>query len=353
MKAALLTYLTLLATPIAAQTIGAVHRFVPVSDDIIVAMPRYGGANSTIVINSDHVLVVDAQGSVAAADVLIDEIARLTPLPVRTVVNTHWHGDHHGGNAAFRAAFPDVEIIAHPRTALGIRESANREIHGVAPFLRQMLTPGEAALESKTQDGVPMSAAAVEQLENYLQREIAFLENVPADYRYDLPDRLLSRALMYNDGARLISIFYPGRAHTDGDLVVRLRNDDVTIVGDLITVPYVVPRSGFPRSYARVIGQLGGRFDGTIVPGHGLPGAHDELISSMSELMLAVADFVQERIDAGASDESITAAASTDPDLSAFGARIEWDAEEGMQFLDFGSLIGMTVDRAIVEARGN
>ena len=62
------------------------------------------GANAGFVIGDDAVLVVDSFDNVAAASALLGEIRKLTPLPVRYVVNTHYHLDHLGGNAVFQQA---------------------------------------------------------------------------------------------------------------------------------------------------------------------------------------------------------------------------------------------------------
>ena len=63
------------------------------------------GANvdgtAVIVINDADVLVVDTQNSPSAARAVIAAIRTLTDKPVRYVVNTHWHGDHHFGNQVY------------------------------------------------------------------------------------------------------------------------------------------------------------------------------------------------------------------------------------------------------------
>lgn len=69
------------------------------------------GSNAGFVIGDDGVLVVDAFFNLDAARALVAEIHRITPKPIRYVVNTHYHLDHTGGDQALRDA--GAIIIAH------------------------------------------------------------------------------------------------------------------------------------------------------------------------------------------------------------------------------------------------
>ena len=69
------------------------------------------GSNAGFVIGDDGVLVVDAFFTPDAARALVAEIRRLTPKPIRYVVNTHYHADHTGGDQVLRDA--GAIIIAH------------------------------------------------------------------------------------------------------------------------------------------------------------------------------------------------------------------------------------------------
>jgi len=69
------------------------------------------GSNAGFVIGDDGVLVVDSFFNLDAARALVGEIHRLTPKPIRYVVNTHYHIDHTGGDQVLRDA--GAVIIAH------------------------------------------------------------------------------------------------------------------------------------------------------------------------------------------------------------------------------------------------
>ena len=69
------------------------------------------GSNAGFVIGDDGVLVIDAMFTPDAARALVAEIRRLTPKPIRYVVNTHYHADHTGGDQVLRDA--GAIIIAH------------------------------------------------------------------------------------------------------------------------------------------------------------------------------------------------------------------------------------------------
>jgi cyclase len=70
--------------------------------------------NAAVLVNRDHVLVVDTHSKPSAARALIRQIrAEVTELPVRYVVDSHLHGDHAMGNEAYPEAFgANVEVIS-------------------------------------------------------------------------------------------------------------------------------------------------------------------------------------------------------------------------------------------------
>src|SRR4249919_1780073 len=96
------------------------------------------GSNAGFVIGDDGVLVVDAFFTEEAAKALVAEIRRLTPKPIRYVVNTHYHADHTGGDQVLRDA--GAIIIAH-RNVRGWVRTNNINLFGdrITPELKRRI----------------------------------------------------------------------------------------------------------------------------------------------------------------------------------------------------------------------
>src|SRR5216684_894532 len=69
------------------------------------------GSNAGFVIGDDGVVVIDTFGSADAAERLLAQIRRLTKLPIKFVINTHYHPDHVSGNGVFVEA--GAVVLAH------------------------------------------------------------------------------------------------------------------------------------------------------------------------------------------------------------------------------------------------
>src|SRR5688572_29853371 len=81
-------------------------------------------SNSVIIVNDDDVVVVDSSLFASSARLVISEIRKLTPKPVRLLINTHWHDDHVFGNSTFREAWPGLQIVGHRNTRADAMEFA-------------------------------------------------------------------------------------------------------------------------------------------------------------------------------------------------------------------------------------
>src|SRR6478672_3209222 len=57
------------------------------------------GGNITVAVGTDGIIMVDSQFA-PLHDKIKDAIAKISPLPIKYLIITHYHGDHVGGNAA-------------------------------------------------------------------------------------------------------------------------------------------------------------------------------------------------------------------------------------------------------------
>jgi cyclase len=58
------------------------------------------GGNITVAVGTDGIIMVDSEFA-PLHDKIKAAIAKISPLPVKYLINTHYHGDHTGGNALF------------------------------------------------------------------------------------------------------------------------------------------------------------------------------------------------------------------------------------------------------------
>jgi len=148
------------------------------------------GSNAGFIVGSNGVAVVDTFVDVAPAKDLLAEIHKVTNLPIRYVINTHYHLDHTGGNAVFAEA--GATIVAH-RNLRGWLRTENLKFFGANPK--------------------PEQKARVEALV--------------------VPDMVYSDAVDIYLGSRLVQVRYmPG--HTGGDSVVSVPDANVVFGGDLV-----------------------------------------------------------------------------------------------------------------------
>src|SRR5437667_9043513 len=122
----LLKFICFLLVPPACLAVDDLFDIKPVAEGIYaaIAKPAYKvHCNAVIIVLDDGVLVVDAHSKVSAARALIEQIKKLTPKPVKYVVNTHFHWDHYQGNEAYPSSWPaGVEIISSEATRTSIEQ---------------------------------------------------------------------------------------------------------------------------------------------------------------------------------------------------------------------------------------
>ena len=84
-----------------------------------------GGGNTAVFVGTSGVVVVDTKNP-GWGQPILDEIKKLTSKPITTIINTHTHGDHTGGNEFFGAT---VDSVAQERTKANMARSAGNTTH--------------------------------------------------------------------------------------------------------------------------------------------------------------------------------------------------------------------------------
>jgi glyoxylase-like metal-dependent hydrolase (beta-lactamase superfamily II) len=185
--------------------------------------------NIGAVLCGDGVLVIDTRAHHGQARDLLADLGRITPNPVRWVVNTHHHWDHTFGNAVFLPA----PIWGHERCALALRlrgERMRQEVKEWAPAYAHLF------------DDVVIT---------------------PPDHTFEASATL---AL----AGRTIVLQYLGRGHTDNDIVAAVPDAGVLFAGDLVeeSGPPAF-HDAFPLEWPDTLSGLLPLVSGPLVPGHG------------------------------------------------------------------------------------
>jgi glyoxylase-like metal-dependent hydrolase (beta-lactamase superfamily II) len=222
------------------------------------------GGNVTIAVGTNGVIMVDAQFA-PMHDKLKAAIAKLTNQPVKYLINTHYHGDHTGGNAAF--AKEGATIVGH--------QNVKNRLANPSPGANGQ-TPAPAPAEA-------------------------------------LPTQTFADKTTVSVGGRTAQVFHIANAHTDTDSYVYFPDANVLAVGD----------TGGPNRYPNLDVRGGGTINGMIagteaflktanaqtkiVPGHG-PLATKGDFQAYHDMMVKLRDRVAKLKAMGMSEDQVAAA---------------------------------------------
>jgi len=193
------------------------------------------GGNLVVCVGDDGIVLVDTQTAPLAGKIR-QAIRNISDKPVRFVINTHYHGDHTGGNALFQAQ-EHAFIIAQSNT-------------------RKRLASGGICGNGTSTEAVWPSA------------------DITA-----LPGCTFDNAITLHLSGEDICVLYMANAHTDGDAVVLFRKANVVHMGDLFVTG--ATDCGFPFIDIYAGGSVCGMITGIerllpqilddtqIIPGHG------------------------------------------------------------------------------------
>ena len=235
--------------------------------------------NIVLVVGNAAAMVIDTGQFPGIARRVVEDIRRITPLPVRHIVNTHWHGDHLLANSVFKEAWPEARILAHGHTI----EQAAKFYSDYATRMPQRL-PLIMADMRKRRD----AAEASDEERQWLARTLECAEGAMPEIavtRYVAPEVVVNQELEVDLGGTKAVIRHLGQGNTPGDLVVWMPKEKVVAVGDMIVhpVPYAIGSQLAPwtRTLAR-LRELGAT---TLIAGHGAPMRDDRYLRDVESLL--------------------------------------------------------------------
>jgi glyoxylase-like metal-dependent hydrolase (beta-lactamase superfamily II) len=248
------------------------------------------GGNMGLSVGDDGAFLIDDQFA-PLTEKIKAAIGSVTDRPIRFLVNTHWHGDHTGGNENLGAA--GTLIVAHENV---------RNRMSVEQFV--------AAFDSRSAPA-PEAALPV----------ITFTDQVTFHWNDDV-----------------LRVIHVDPAHTDGDSIIYFTEANVVHMGDVY----------FNGMYPFIDASTGGSMDGmiaaadralalirkdtTIIPGHG-PISNVRELRDYRGMLVKVRDRVRPKIAAGKSrDEVIAARPTADLDATWGGGFLKADVWVGIVY---------------------
>lgn len=233
---------------------------VPVAGKIF--MLTGAGGNIGVSVGADGILIVDDQFA-PLADKIRAALKGLSDGKLKFILNTHWHGDHTGGNEKFGAEAP---IFA--QTNVRKRMAVDQTVFG---------------------DKVPASPAGALPVVTF--------------------DDSLS---IHINGEEIQAIHFP-EGHTDGDSVIFFTGSNVVHMGDEFfngMFPFVdIGSGGSVEGLTRNVGKVLDRLpaDVKVIPGHG-PLSDKEGLAKFHRMLVETSRIVREGLAAGKTVEQIKAA---------------------------------------------
>lgn len=307
--------------------------------------------NTTVIVGSRAVLVVDSGYLPSTARADIARIRGWTERPVRYLLNTHWHNDHVSGNQAYRQAWPGVEIVAHEETRRMIEgriaSYLRRFAAAASPFDRQREAWRRTARDGVDGDGKAVSPEQRRAAADALRRaEAAAMEFSEATVVP--PSLTFEHQLRIDLGDRIVELRHAGRGNTGGDVVAWLPAERILVAGDLVAHPVPYAFGGYPAEWAATLRRLAELGPELIVPGHGDVQRGTGYLRRVADLVDSVRAQITAQLDQRGSAFTVDEALKT-IDLAAAKREFAGDDADNQAFFD--AAIASLIRIAYAEAR--
>ncbi len=222
-----------------------------------------GGGNAMVISNGIESMLIDCK-NFALGDTLARE-ANAHGARLGTVINTHHHGDHSGGNSAFA---PSMSVIAQ-------KKASNRIVAGALRNIDQAKEAGDTAVERMTSFVLnnAHSPGGGKQAATDVRR---FYEALPdLEAKSFAPTDTIEDELELRFGPLNVQLKHVGPGHTDNDLFVFVPELNILHTGDLLfhkLHPFIdmdagASSAGWIRSCEAMMETCNA--DTVVVPGHG------------------------------------------------------------------------------------
>ena len=198
--------------------------------------------NPAVIEGKNGLIVIDPGGNYNVGLEILKEVQKVSKKPVVAILNTHKHGDHWFANLAFKKAFPNVKIYAHPNMIKEVKAGEAEKWYGI-----------------------------LDRLSHNLKGTKPF-----AFPTYELKDS----QVLEIDGEKF-KISHPKKTHTDTDIIITHTNSNTIFLGDNVMRGRL---GGFDASSSifgnrDILQKLTKQSNAKVyVPGHGLSGSKDEVI---------------------------------------------------------------------------
>jgi len=268
--------------------------------------------NSIAVVTDHDILIFDSNVLPATARNVLTEIRKITPKPVRYVVNSHWHPDHWDGNEMYAREFPDLEIIANQDTRRLMAHTMNVYVKTLEHQSAQADQEIDNDLKTgKTSDGTVLS----EKDRKDLQEQQRVSRDFMSEYRSlhpVLPTLAYGDKLtLYHGGREFRIIHFVG--NTEGDSALYLPKEKVLLTGDLLVYPVPYCADSHPAAWIESLKALSRLDAKVIVPGHGQAQHDTTYLNLVIESLQSVEDQVHEALRRGMTLEETKKFVNLDP----------------------------------------